>query len=76
LVGGGGGGAVSLVVDVQRSRALARAARKFNSQALEATRCTWDGTDIVGGGAGGLLLVKVGGAKFWIADRWRRCSWR
>jgi cation diffusion facilitator family transporter len=60
---------VSLVVDLSRSRALARAARKYNSQALEADALHF-GTELISSAAVlvGLLLVKLGGPRFWIAD--------
>jgi cation diffusion facilitator family transporter len=51
---------VSMVVDVSRSRALARAAKKHNSQALEADALhfstdVWSSAVVIGG----LLLVKL-----------------
>ena len=60
---------VSLMVDISRSRALAKAARKFNSQALEADALHF-GTELLATAAvlAGLLLVKFGGPKFAIAD--------
>jgi cation diffusion facilitator family transporter len=61
--------AVSLVVDLTRSRALAKAAKKFKSQALEADALHF-GTELLSSAAvmTGLLLVKLGGTKFWLAD--------
>lgn len=60
---------VSLVVDYSRSRALSKAAKKFNSQALEADALHF-GTELLSSAAVlvGLLLVRFGGPEFWIAD--------
>ena len=60
---------ISIFVDLSRSRALSRAARKFNSQALEADALHF-GTELLSSTAVliGLLLAKFGGPKFWIAD--------
>jgi cation diffusion facilitator family transporter len=60
---------VSIGVDLSRSRALRRAARKFNSQALEADAVHF-GTELLSSAAvlGGLLLVKFGGPRFAKAD--------
>ncbi len=61
--------AVSIVVDLSRSRALAKAARKFNSQALEADAIHF-GTELLSSVAVlfGLLLTRFGGANFAQAD--------
>lgn len=61
--------AVSIVVDLTRSRALARTARKFKSQALEADALHF-GTELLSSAAVlmGLILVKFGGEKFNTAD--------
>lgn len=60
---------VSLVVDFWRSRALSRAAKKFKSQALEADALHF-GTELLSTASVlvGLLLLKLGGPAFWIAD--------
>ena len=60
---------VSLLVDFSRSRALARAARKYHSQALEADALHF-GTELLSSAAVlvGLLFVKYGGPRFWMAD--------
>ncbi|HEY4330491.1 MAG TPA: cation-efflux pump [Phycisphaerae bacterium] len=60
---------ISLIVDFSRSRALARAAKKFRSQALEADALHF-GTELLSSFAVlvGLLLLKFGGEKFRIAD--------
>ena len=60
---------VSLVVDFTRSRALGHAAAKFHSQALEADALHF-GTEYLSSAAvlAGLLTVKFGGERFWIAD--------
>jgi cation diffusion facilitator family transporter len=60
---------VSLAVDFSRSRALAKAAKKFNSQALEADALHF-GTELFSSTAVlvGLLAVKFGGPKFAKAD--------
>jgi cation diffusion facilitator family transporter len=52
---------ISIIIDLSRSRALYRVARKYGSQALEADALHF-GTDIWSSTAviGGLLLVKVG----------------
>lgn len=58
----------SIVVDVSRSRVLARTARKYNSQALEADALhfqtdVWTSAVVILG----LICVQVGGA---LANRW------
>ncbi len=59
----------SLVVDLWRTRALSRAAKKFNSQALEADAIHF-GTELFSSVVvlGSLLAVRFGGERFWIAD--------
>src|SRR5262249_55639502 len=59
---------VSIFVDISRSRALAKAARKFNSQALESDALHF-GTELLSSTAVliGLLTVKFAGKKFWTA---------
>jgi cation diffusion facilitator family transporter len=61
--------AVSLLVDLNRVRALSKAARKFKSQALEADALHF-GTELLSSGVVliGLLAVKVGGARWMWAD--------
>jgi cation diffusion facilitator family transporter len=61
--------AVSLVVDLSRSRALARAARKFKSQALEADALHF-GTELLSSAVVlvGLLVIRIGGEKYYWAD--------
>jgi cation diffusion facilitator family transporter len=61
--------AVSLMVDLSRSRALSRAARKFNSQALEADALHF-GTELLSSGVvlAGLLVIRFGGEKYYWAD--------
>ncbi len=60
---------ISLVVDITRSRALARAAKKFNSQALEADAVHF-GTELISSVAVlvSLLLSRFGGENFRLAD--------
>jgi cation diffusion facilitator family transporter len=60
---------VSLCVDFSRSRALGKAAKKFNSQALEADSLHF-GTELLSSAAVlvGLLVVKFGGDRFAKAD--------
>jgi cation diffusion facilitator family transporter len=60
---------IAFVVDLLRSRALARAAKKFNSQALEADALHF-GTELLSSAAvlASLIITKIGGARFWIAD--------
>ena len=61
--------AVAMVVDLSRSRALAKAAKKFNSQALEADALHF-GTEMLSSCVVlvGLLVVKFGGAGYYWAD--------
>jgi cation diffusion facilitator family transporter len=61
--------AISLVVDISRSFALSRAAKKFSSQALEADALHFT-TELLSSGVVlvGLLLVRYGGPQFWWAD--------
>jgi cation diffusion facilitator family transporter len=60
---------LSIVVDLSRSRALSKAAKKFNSQALEADALHF-GTELLSSLAVllSLLLTRIGGEKFWMAD--------
>jgi cation diffusion facilitator family transporter len=60
---------ISLIVDFNRSRALHRAAKKHHSQALEADALHF-GVELISSSAVllGLLLVKLAGPRFWIAD--------
>ncbi|HVT80361.1 MAG TPA: cation-efflux pump [Phycisphaerae bacterium] len=60
---------VSLIVDLSRSRALARAAKKFKSQALEGDALHF-GTELISSAAvlASLLLTRLGGPKFQLAD--------
>ena len=61
--------AVSLVVDITRARALSRAAKKFNSQALEADALHF-GTELLSSAVvlAGLLIVKLSGGRYASAD--------
>jgi cation diffusion facilitator family transporter len=60
---------ISLIVDLSRSRALAKAARKFQSQALEADAIHF-GTELLSSAAvlAGLLTVRIGGPRLAFAD--------
>ncbi|HVX85973.1 MAG TPA: cation-efflux pump, partial [Phycisphaerae bacterium] len=60
---------ISLIVDVSRSRALAKAAKKFQSQALEADAIHF-GTELLSSAAvlAGLLTVRIGGPRLAFAD--------
>jgi cation diffusion facilitator family transporter len=60
---------ISLIVDFTRSRALGRAAKKFNSQALEADALHF-GTELLSSFAvlAGLLAMKFGGPRMAKAD--------
>ncbi len=60
---------ISLAVDVTRSVALSRAARKYSSQALEADALHFT-TELLSSVIvlAGLLLVRFGGRQFWWAD--------
>jgi cation diffusion facilitator family transporter len=61
--------AVSIVVDLSRTRALSRAAKKFGSQALEADALHF-GTELMSSAVVliGLLVVRFGGEPFAWAD--------
>ena len=60
---------VSIIVDLTRSRALLKTARKFNSQALEADALHF-GTEFLSSLAVlfALLAIRFGGQRFWMAD--------
>jgi len=60
---------IAMIVDLSRSRALAKAAKKFNSQALEADALHF-GTELISSAAVliSLLLVRFAGNGFWLAD--------